>query len=223
MESFISGIGFLASQNLPLAYFIIYIATIFLGNIAAFASVWIIFQGRFGAAGIPLLVLTIFLADLSGDLLWFSLGRATRDTRLGNWIKRRLPSWHEKVEGAFKHNGTRWIVLSKFVYASAFPIIFSAGWSRMKFKRFLRNSLLSIAMWLPILVGLAYGLASGLSPLRAISIFHNFEVTFLIGLVLFIVLDYLIVKFVGKIFIREEMREEAAAGGATSTAERANV
>lgn len=204
MSSVISNIGLLASQNLFLAYFIIYFVTIFLGNISAFASFWIVLQGYFGLWGIPLLILTVFLADLTGDLLWYSLGHATRDTRVGRWIRRRLPSWHEKVEHAFEHNGRRWIILSKFIYASAFPVIFSAGWSRMGFKKFFRNSVLSILVWLPILIGLAYGLVSGLSPLRAVSAFRKFELTFFIGLVLFLFLDYLLAKFVAKALERRE-------------------
>jgi len=81
VSTLVADIGLLASQNLFLAYFIIYIATIFLGNISAFASFWIVFQGYFGMWGVPFLILTIFLADVTGDLLWYALGRATRDTR----------------------------------------------------------------------------------------------------------------------------------------------
>jgi membrane protein DedA with SNARE-associated domain len=204
----VSNAGLLASQNLFLAYFIIYVATILLGNVAAFVSFWVVFQGHFASWGIPALIATIFVADLTGDLLWYSLGRATRDTRLGNWIRKRLPSWHNKVEGAFENNGRKWIVLSKFVYASVFPIIFSAGWSKMEFKKFLRNSLISIAVWLPVLLGLTYALASGLSPLLAVSLFRHFELAFFIGLALFIFLDYLLAKFIGKILAEENKEEE---------------
>lgn len=204
MSGIVANIGLLAGQNLFLAYFIIYVATIFLGNISAFVSFWIVFQGYFGAWGIPLLILTIFLADLTGDLLWYSLGHVTRDTHIGCWIKRRLPSWHEKVEYAFAHNGRKWIILSKFIYASSFPVIFSAGWSNMKFKAFFRNSVLSVLIWLPILLGLAYGLVSGLSPLRAVSAFRQFELTFVIGLILFLFFDYLLAKFIAKVFNQKE-------------------
>lgn len=204
MSSAISNIGLLASQNLPLAYFIIYVATIFLGNISAFASFWIVSRGYLGTWGIPSLVLTIFLANMTGDLLWYSLGRTTRNTRFGNWIRNRLPRWHEKIEHTFEHNGRKWIVLSKFMYAAAFPVIFSAGWSQMTFKRFFRHSIISVLAWLPILTGLAYGLASGLAPLRAVSGFRDFEVLFLIGLVLFIVIDYFLAKIVGKVFAKND-------------------
>ena len=200
MSHIVSDIGFLASQNEVLAYFIIYIATIFVGNISAFASFWIVSQGYLGEWGIPLLILTIFCANLTGDMLWYSLGRATRNTRSGNWIRGRLPSWNSRVERAFEHNGRKWIVLSKFMYAAAFPVIFSAGWSKMDFRTFFRHSLISVLTWLPILTGLAYGLISGLSPLGAVSFFRSFEMLFFIGLGIFIFLDYLLARIIGRIF-----------------------
>lgn len=204
MGSIISNAGLLASQSPFLAYFIIYLGTIFLGNISAFASFWFVFQGYLGPSGIPFLILAIFLADLTGDLLWYSLGRTFRDTRLGNWIKRRLP-WHEKIEKALVRNGKGWLFLSKFLYGSAFPIIFSIGWMKMGFAKFLRNSVLSILLWLPILLGLVYGLVSGLSPLKAVSIFKNFELVFFIGLALFIFVDYFLAKLIAKIFNKGEV------------------
>ena len=70
----------------------------------------------------------------------------------------------------------------------------------MPFKKFFRNSLISIAIWLPILLGLAYGVTSGLSPLRTVSLFRNFELTFFAGLVIFIFLNYLIAKLTARFF-----------------------
>lgn len=200
MSNFAADIGPLASQNQVLAYFIIYVATIFIGNISAFASFWLISQGYMGAWGIPLLILTIFCANLTGDMLWYSLGRTTRNTRFGDWIRRRLPKWHDRIERAFESNGLKWIILSKFMYAAAFPVIFSAGWSNMEFRKFFRHSLISVLTWLPILTGIAYGLISGLSPLRAVSALRRFEILFFIGLGLFIFLDYLLARAIGKIF-----------------------
>ncbi len=196
-----SNVGLLASQNPLLAYFIIYIVTIFLGNISAFASFWLIFQGYLGQWGIPFLILTIFSANLTGDLLWYSLGRITRDTRFGNWIKRRLP-WHVKIEQALSRNGRRWMLLSKLLYGSSFPIVFTVGWAKMPFKKFFRNSLLSVVVWLPILIGLAYALVSGLSPLRAIAAFDDFELVFFVGLALFIFMNYFVAKILARILAR---------------------
>jgi membrane protein DedA with SNARE-associated domain len=196
----VSTVGLLAGQNQLLAYFVIYLAVILLGNVSSFASFWIVFRGYLGVWGVPLLILTIFLANITGDLLWYALGHTTRNTGFGNWIRRHLPKWHDRIERAFESNGRKWIVLSKFMYAAAFPVIFSAGWSQMAFKRFFRNSLISVLAWLPILLGLAYGLFSGLSPLGTVSVFHDFEVLFIIGLGLFILFDYFLARFIGRIF-----------------------
>jgi membrane protein DedA with SNARE-associated domain len=204
VSSVLSNLGFLASQNLFLAYFIIYLATIFFGNISAFTSFWIVYQGHFGPWGVPLLVPTIFLSNMTGDLLWYSLGRGLRNTRFGHWVKRHLP-WHENMEQTLIRNGRKWMFLSKFAYAASFPVIFSVGWTNMEFKKFFRNSLLSILTWIPVLFGLAYGVASGLSPLRAVTLFHDFELTFFVGLVLFIFLDYLIAKAIGCVFEKKKI------------------
>lgn len=203
MSDLISNLGLIASQNAFLAYFIVYLSTIFFGNISAFASFWFISQGYLGIWGIPLLILTIFLSDLTGDLLWYSFGLTLRETRLGNWIKRRLP-WHNRIERAVIKNGKRWLFLSKFLYASSFPVIFSIGWTGMPFKRFIKNSLLSILAWLPVLIGLAYALTSGLSPLRAVSFFKEFEIAFFVALALFLLADYLLAKVVARYFQKDD-------------------
>ncbi len=199
MFAALNNIGAVASQNPFLAYLIIYIATIFLGNISAFASFWLVFRGFFGPWGIPLLVLTIFLADASGDLLWYSLGYTLRDTRLGNFVKKHLPH-HQKMEENIHKNGTAWIFLSKFIYASSFPVIFLVGWAQINFKKFFKTSLVSIITWVPILCVLAYGLISGLTPLRAVAIFKRFEAIFVLGLAMFIFANLLIIKLLRAFF-----------------------
>ncbi|MDO8537031.1 MAG: VTT domain-containing protein [bacterium] len=193
MSDVFNNIGLLAGQNQFLAYFIIYIATIFLGNISAFASFWLVFRGYFGPWGIPFLILTIFLADATGDVLWYSLGRTLRDTRFGNFVKNHLPG-HEKIEKRLTKSARKWIFLSKFIYSSSFPILFSVGWVRMDFKTYIKTALVAILSWLPILSLLAYGLISGLTPLQAVAIFKRFEVVFIVGLAAFIAADYLLAK-----------------------------
>ncbi len=184
------------------AYFIIYVATIFLGNISAFAAFWLVAQGYFGAWGIPLLILVIFLADMTGDILWYTLGRTLHDTKPGNWIKKHLPGY-KRAEAAIERNGKRLIFAAKFLYASSFPIIFLIGWTRkMDFRRFVKNSVYSILLWLPILLGIAYGIVSGLWPLKSVLVVKNFEWLFLVGLVLFLLLDLAMAKIFGTIFNR---------------------
>lgn len=197
-----SGLGFLVGQSLPLAYFIIYAATIFLGNIAAFISFWVVSRGYSGSWGIPLLALAIFCAEATGDLLWYSLGRGLRNTRFGNWIKNHLPG-HQKIESILQRNGKKLLFFSKFAYGASFPIIFLVGWTRMEFARFFRNSILSILAWLPIFFGLAYVLISGLAPLQAVATFKDVEFAFFVALALFLFLHYLIAKAIAILIERK--------------------
>jgi membrane protein DedA with SNARE-associated domain len=195
MHNMILTVAGLVGQNPVVAYFIIYVATIFLGNISAFVSFWVIFEIHFGLIGLLCLVLTIFLSDMTGDLLWYSLGRMLRDTRFGLWMETHLPG-HAKIEAMLQERGQRWLFLSKFVLGFAPPVVFSIGWSGMEFKTFFKNSILSIVLWLPVLTALAYGIVSGLAPLAA-SNFRRVEWVFLGGFVLFIILDYVIATGVG--------------------------
>lgn len=193
MFGILNNLGLLAGQNIFLAYFIIYIATIFLGNISAFTSFWVVIRGSFGPWGVPLLMLTIFCANFSGDMLWYSLGRTLHDTRLGNFVKNRLPQ-HDKIEKKLHKSGGNWMIISKFLYATSFPVIFLVGWSRVAFGRFVRVSLLSIAIWIPALTGLSYGLVAGLSPLAAVSLFKHIEIVFLLSFIVFFAIDYLLTR-----------------------------
>lgn len=201
MSPAVASLAAFAGQNPFWAYFIVYAATIFFGNISAFASFWIALRGNLGEWSIPLLLLIVFLANVSGDLLWYSLGRVLHNTAIGNWIRDHIPG-HDRIERSLQNHGRRWMFLAKFFYASSFPVVFSIGWTGIEFRRFIRNSFLATCMWLPILLGLAYGLISGLSPLTAIDAFKHFEWLFLIGLALFILLDYLLAKLIRFLFAR---------------------
>jgi membrane protein DedA with SNARE-associated domain len=218
MHNAILTVATVVSQNPLEAYFIIYIATIFLGNISAFVSFWVIFEIHFGLIGLLALVLTIFLSDMTGDLLWYSTGRMLRDTRFGFWMETHLPG-HAKIEAMLQERGRRWLFLSKFVFGFAPPVVFSIGWSGMEFKTFYKNSLLSILLWIPVLTLLAYGIVSGLAPLAATN-FRKVEWVFLGGFVLFVILDYAIATGIGKLTRRflgmrdkeEDLTDEAEKG-----------
>lgn len=202
MPGFLADLGALASQNQPLAYFIIYVGTIFFGNIAAFVSFWLVLGGAFGLWGAPLLLMTIFAAILSGDLLWYGLGRGLHGTRFGNFIRNRFAPQHEKIEAALMKNGRSWIFVSKFFYASAMPVIFTVGWVGISLKKFFRTSVFSTTIWLPIVTGLSWGLFASLTPLEAVTIIKEFGVGFVAGIVLFLLIYYHIGKFLKKLFVK---------------------
>jgi membrane protein DedA with SNARE-associated domain len=199
MSAFINNIGILASQNQALPYLLIYVATIFVGNISVFIAFWLMFKGYFAAWGILFLFLTIFAADVTGDVSWYSLGNKLRDTRLGNFIRNHLPR-HEKIESHLRENGDRWIFISKFIYFSSFTILFLVGWFRFGLKKMLRVSIPSICISLAVIFGVAYGLFAGISLLEATAVFKRFERLLLLGVVLFIVANYFLSRLFKKIF-----------------------
>ena len=94
------------------AYFIIYLATVIFGNISAFLSFWIIFTANLGLIGFLFFVLTIFLAETSADILWYSLGRLLRDTRFGLWVEDHLPG-HARIQAMFQSKSRKWLLLVK--------------------------------------------------------------------------------------------------------------
>jgi len=190
-----------ASQHLALAYLIAYGVTIFLGNIGAFISLWLAFQGALGAWGIPGVLIAAFAANVTGDILWYSMGRYLRTTGLGAWIKRRFPN-HGRFDDHIAERGPRWMLFAKFAYGMNFPIIFSLGWAQFPFRRFIRRSLLAIAIWLPVILGVSFGLYSSLSPLAAMLTLKRLELVFLAALIAFIVLQQIMAHVLDKFFTK---------------------
>ncbi len=203
MTSFITALGILASQNHFLAYFIFYIGIIFLGSIAEFTGFWLVFRGFFGPWAPIIFPVVIILSSVTGDLLWYSFGRSLKETRFGNFVKNRLPNY-SKIEGGVQKNGAHWIFFSRFVYASAFPVLFSVGWAGMHFKKFFKLSFISNLLWAPILTGVAYSLTLSLTPLESLAVFKEFEIVLLIGIVSFLILNYFAMKLIRLILKRIE-------------------
>ncbi len=187
-------LALLLGKSLPMIYFIIYLATVLFGNIAAFFSFWIIFEAHLGALSLIEILLVIFLADVSGDLLWYSIGNGLRGTKFGYWIETHLPG-HTKAETMLQKRGAQWIVFSKFVFGFAPAVVFSVGWSGVDFRTFFRKSLISSMLWVPVLGGVVFGIVSGLSPLIPTS-FKRIEWVILAGLLAFIVVDYLVLTII---------------------------
>lgn len=191
-----------------LVYFGTYLSIIIIGNVVSFATLWLAFQG--GIEIVPFLgvVTLVLLADISGDQAWYWLGRGLRDTKLGNFLYRKLPK-REYIEKHLRRRATRWIFLSKFIPSSTFPIIFLAGWSDVPFRKFLPASLAAIASSVATLVLLAFGFSLGLSTLEPVAFFRHFERLFLLGIVIFLILHFLTAALSRRFLKREEPESES--------------
>ena len=195
MQATLFSIGFLLRYDAAFVFAATHMVTIFLGNISAFVVFWVAFAADFARWQVLALFAIIFAGEVTGDCLWYVLGRGLRDTRFGMWIKNHIPR-HERAEAAIQKKGKKYLYLSKFAYGSAGFVIFFLGWMRMDFRTFIKNSLISVILVLPIVFFMAYGLFSGLAPLTAVAAFKSIGRVFLIGIVAFIVLEWLLGKAV---------------------------
>lgn len=180
--------------NTPLlAYVVLFGATIILGNIASFTALFIGVQNYSHSPVLLFIIFTILVADVVADCTWYSMGRALQETRLGKWIRRRIPK-REHIEKHLRVNSRRWIFLSKYIYSSTFAIIFSVGWARVPFKKFFPVSLFAIGTSVPLLLLISFGLSKGLTALEAIEIFKHFERILFVGIVVFLILMFVVRK-----------------------------
>ncbi|MBI2033931.1 MAG: VTT domain-containing protein [Candidatus Liptonbacteria bacterium] len=201
MANVLESLQFLATQNYFFAYLIIFLSAIFIGNIAVFAMLWLVLKGFLGLAGFPLFLITLFVAGLSGDILWYSLGRLLRYTKLGNFIKNHIPR-HEKIEEHIHSRTENWIMLAKFIQSSNFPVIFMAGWFKINFKKFIKTDVLAILTWLTVITALSYVLIAGLGglgPLGSQEAFRRLERLLLPGLVIFFLINHFGKKILEKL------------------------
>lgn len=191
MSTFIQHFGEFIQNNPGPAYAAIFFAALCVGNIAGFTALWVAFRGYLGAWGVPLVIGTLFLADITGDFLWYTLGHSLSGTKFAGWLKSKL-KFIPRLEAKFQKKSSRLIFISKFIYGSSFPILFTAGWTKVPFGQYFMTSVIAVSSWLPVLVILTYSLFSGLSLVGAQISFQRIELVFLWGLAIFIILDFIL-------------------------------
>ena len=182
------------------AYIAVYFATIFLGNIGVFSSFWVAFRGGLGEWSVPAAIIIICLAIISADSFWYWLGWKLRGTAFGNWIKRRLPR-SDVFESHIEQRGSRWMLFSKFISGANVPLLFSIGWTHgVPYRKFLKNVLLSLSIWLPIMLGLSYAVYTSVIPFVAVQDASRSIEFFVVGIVVFFLLQSLLVVAFKKVF-----------------------
>jgi membrane protein DedA with SNARE-associated domain len=198
---------FLNGHGTALSLLGVYVGTIFLGNIAAFASLLFAFQGGMGKWGVPVTFAVVLVAEVSADMLWYWAGRGLSGTRIGAFLTRHMPR-ARRIEEAFERGRPRLVFLSKFLYASNFPILFLVGWSKFDFKTFVRLSVAALACWLPLLFTFSYLISSGLAYLHAASALQRVEWLLAAGTSFFIAAQFVVSKVVRKSLGKKQVTHE---------------
>ena len=201
MSSFLYILQELIKENYFIASIFLYLSIIFLGNIASFIAFWIVVVNKIGAFGVLGVLILTYLGDVSGDILWFNLGKLLKDTRIGFFVLKHLAHQNNKFENAFLKNGLRWFIFSKFFYGSSPPIAFSLGWSNYDIKKVIKISAIASAFWVSILFGLSFGIIFGILPLKNINFLNKLEWIFVIGIIAFIFAEILISKLIKKFLL----------------------
>ncbi|MEK7181430.1 MAG: hypothetical protein AAB738_03845 [Patescibacteria group bacterium] len=178
-------------------YLAIYFSTIIIGNAAAFSTFILAFLGRFGHWGFLYVIITVLLADISADCLWYFSGRWLHNTKFGNFIKNHLPH-HDLIYKHVHEGNLKWLYLAKFVSSTSAPFLFLIGWSQsLNFKKFFHLSIRTIIVWLGLMIISTTALSLGLLPFQSIKFFKNLEVTITAIAILFIGFEFLL-KFLSK-------------------------
>ena len=201
MSSFLYILQELIKENYFIASIFLYLSIIFLGNIASFIAFWIVVVNKIGVLGILGVLFLTYLGDVSGDFLWFNLGKLLKGTKIGFFVLKHLAYQNNKFENAFLKNGLRWFVVSKFFYGSSPLIVFSLGWSNYNIKKVIKISAIASAFWVPILFGLSFGIIFGILPLKNINFLNKLEWIFIIGIIAFIFTEILISKLIKKFLL----------------------
>ena len=155
MDSLAAGINLFARDNALWAFLIAYFGAIIAGNISAFVTFWIGFLANLENWRMMAFFGFVAAGEVTGDCFYFTLGRLLSGTKFGAWVERRVPG-HGRAEHAIQNKSRRLLYLSKFAYGSGGMVVFSLGWTgSMPFKKFVKNSVLSIIVALPVVFMIA--------------------------------------------------------------------
>lgn len=175
----------------PLAYAVLFLAMILEGEIFVFAAAFLASRGFIDP---EITFLVLFAGVQIGDSLWYWLGYKINhsDTRFGRWLVSKTGRFDEHLTS----NPLRTIFFSKFFIGIHHFILARAGVLKVRYREFLKDDFLANVAWLAVVGGLGYASGASYDLVK-----HNLkfvEYSLLIGLVVFLALDYLLVRSLKK-------------------------
>lgn len=171
------------------SYVLMYLGTIFAGNPVVLGAVWLAWLGKFGAKGMLITLGVCLVAHVSGDQLWYWLGRFGATTGIGKWVGARIKR-NERFDAFLDRHRILITAGIKLLMVPAIPLLFVAGFNRLDYRRYVRVSIVSTLIWFPVLLGFGYGLLSGAVALSSGSVLWT--LTFLI---VFLVATLCVIKY----------------------------
>lgn len=179
----------------PLGYFIIFLGMIFEGDLMLFTVYMLAFSG---IMSLSMVTLTVFTGVFCGDIFWYWLGTkiyaSTNNVgKIGSWIM----SVVKPFDNHLHKRPFKTIFLSKFVYGIHHAILVRAGSLDISLKSFIKTDILSNALWIATIAGLAYFSRASIS--LAAHYIKFAEASLLIGVVIIIFLWHIITVVIKKV------------------------
>ncbi|MCX6736006.1 MAG: VTT domain-containing protein [Candidatus Parcubacteria bacterium] len=168
----------------PLGYTLTFFALMIEGDATLFAAAFLTSEGFFDIG--DMLVIAI-PAVIIGDIVWYFLGRngISKFPKLKAWAD----NFAKPVDRHLTDRTFQTLLITKFTYGAHHAILLRAGMSRIHFRKFIKNDILAVSVWFPVIWSLGYFSSISLVFIRRSLRFA--EVSLLIGLVLFFGIRYL--------------------------------
>lgn len=183
-----SNLLFYLTASSTLAYIIVALGMFIEGDIVLFSAG---FVASLGYLDLGNLAMTVFIAMIFGDALWYTFGKGIRHAT-GNWLNR----WVSKVTAPFdahiKERPFHTIFLSKFAYGFHHAILLRAGSLKIPYHNLLRADIVATFVWMIIVGGLGY--ASGSWLPRGEDYLRSAGFILLAGIFIFILGEQIVVR-----------------------------
>ncbi len=174
-----------------IAYIIIGIGAAFDGEPFLFAAAFLAYRGIISTAKITII---IFFMTVIGDMGWYYLGTQFK------YLPRILKLWISKLAGPFdmfmKRHPAKLFFISKFAYGIHHALWARAGSLSVPLKRLVLVDLIATALWMILAGGIAYSFSASFSEVTRY--IGYVEIGLLVGIVVFVYIQYLIGRYVTK-------------------------
>ncbi len=148
-------------------YWIIFLLIMFEGPITTVVAGWF---ASLGFINLGWLIIIVVIADLSGDLLYYFVGRFGRQQNVVSWTKWLGFNYDHllAMEKHFSNHAARTFAIGKITHGVGGLVLLAAGMARVPLNKFLKLNLLPTILKSAFLVFLGYYFG------RAYNMFANF-------------------------------------------------
>jgi len=175
----------------PLGYTLTFLGMVVEGDAMLFTVAFLTSSGFFDTGDmLAIASIGVFV----GDILWYFLGKKyiPKYPKIKHWVDR----FAKPVDRHLMDRPFRTILLTKFIYGVHHAVLMRAGMFEMDFRKFIKTDLLAIAVWFPFIWSLGFFGSVSLIYMRKSLRFA--EVSLLVALLLFFLIEHLVKKSVEK-------------------------